>query len=730
MLRKLKFRFYKQPDAMDCGPTCLQMVATYYKSFIRLNDLRDSCFKSNQGIGLADLSNAATQFGFRNRVVKLNVSVLQNRVCLPCILHWQGNHFVVLYKTDKRYLYVADPAVGKMRFALREFCEKWANPALPRDEGYALLLEPGADFVARKDRIKTEGFFPLLWPQLRRYPFRAITVLLTLLLGCVALLCIPFFTQAIVDKGIAQNSSRMVYLFAMAQAALLLGRILMDIIRAQLLFFLGSSLSLSLLNTFLIKLMKLPLTYFEARHIGDNVQRLMDHQKMEEFVTRSVINLVLSVITMLVFGTVLLFYSPYLFSVFFIGSIIVFAWTLSWRRRRKELDYALFQQASANQNLLIETISAVGEIKLTGYQEAKVNSWISRQEQIYGTKLQSLKLDQRILSGAQIFNECKNLLITCLAANLVIDGEMTMGMMLSATYIAGQLNTPVLQLAEFIRSAQNARFTLTRMQEIEAEREEDSDVPRRPDNARNVQPIHVNGLAFRYGGPGSPLVLNHLSITFPAGKTTAIVGMSGSGKTTLIKLLLKFYEAQQGSILIGGTDLQSLHAEDWRASCGVVMQGGYIFSDTLAANIVTSLERDEQWLSYAIRMANLQELVETLPAGLETRVGRDGVGLSEGQKQRILIARMIYRKPSFIFLDEATNALDAHNEKTIVQNLQSFFEGKTVVVVAHRLSTVRNADQIVVMEKGCLMETGSHDELLQRKGFYFQLVKNQLELDG
>lgn len=724
---KRSFPFFRQSDAMDCGPSCLRMIAAYYGKSFALSHLRDLCVINRQGVTFAGLQDAAVHLGFKVLPAALSFPVLRDKVTLPCLLHWEMQHYVVLYRMTKRKIYIADPALGKVAYKVGEFLQKWHGGG-NESTGRALLLEPTPAFFAQAavadPPVKLSSLLQYL------YPHKKLLVRVALGLAAASLftLVTPFLTQAVVDKGIPQKSIPVLGLLALAQCALFAGRLVMDFVRARLLFRLGTGISILILSAFLSKLMRLPLPFFDTRHIGDNIQRMMDHQKIEDFLTGAVINAVFAGISILVFGTVICYYSLPVFALFLAGSALGIFWMLSLMSRRKMIDHRRFRQTAENQSVLIETISAMQEIKLTGSELYKQAQWRLLQEKSYDLKLQSLKIDQRMQAGSQAFNEIKNILITYLAATQVISGNMTLGMMLAVTYIVGQLNGPVLQLAEFIRISQNARFSLQRIHEVHHEREEDeglADVPL-PDSQ---QDIWVRDLSFQYGARHSPFVLREISMKIPSGKVTAIVGMSGSGKTTLLKLLLKFYKATSGSICIGQQDISAVNARDWRAQCGAVMQEGFIFSDTIAGNIaVGRKEPDMQRIHDAARTANIHDFIMDLPFAYETLIGKDGHGLSEGQAQRILLARLIYRDPAYIFLDEATNSLDANNERAIMENLSEFFRGRTVVVVAHRLSTVKQADQIIVLDKGRVLECGDHAQLVKKRSAYYHLIQNQLEL--
>ncbi|MET3114166.1 ATP-binding cassette subfamily B protein [Pedobacter sp. CG_S7] len=723
-----KFPFFKQLDAMDCGPTCLKIISKYYGKNFSLNQLRRYCFINKQGVSFAGLKEASEKLGFKALPVELTFDVLKDKINLPCILHWHKRHFVVIYRINGDRIYVADPAIGKTRYTKAEFLKYWELTS-SSSKGRAILLETTAAFFDQHEFKEPKENLLILLKFVFPYRRNLLTVVITLLIGSLLTLLLPFLTQSIVDRGISTKDLSFLKIIVSAQLALVVGRILMDLIRARILFHLGTRVSIKALSDFLGKLVRLPIPFFGTRSLGDNMQRMQDNQKIELFLTSSLVNMLLSVISILVFGTVLAYYSISVFFVFLLGSMFMLLWTFFHAGERKILDYKTFVHSSESQSQLMETISAIQEIKLTDCAEQKIGQFERLQENTYKIRLASLKLDQRLQTGNQVLNELKNIIIIYLAASKVISGELTLGMMLSISYISGQLNSPILQFSEFIRTAQNAMFSLKRMNEVYAEPEEDAEVEKRENFSPSLASIKLHKISFQYGDSGSPFIFKDLSLEIPAGKTTAIVGMSGSGKTTLIKLLLKFYHPGKGNVYLGDENFNQIHANQWRKICGVVMQDGHVFADTISNNITIGNKIiDYDRLKYATEMANISSFIDELPFGFETVVGKDGHGMSEGQIQRLLIARLIYRNPQYIFLDEATNSLDANNEKVIIENLQHFFKGKTVLVVAHRLSTVKNADQIVVLNKGVILEKGNHQELIMKKAAYYNLIRNQLEL--
>ncbi|WP_158674013.1 peptidase domain-containing ABC transporter [Pedobacter sp. KBW01] len=726
-IRRKKYPFYKQPDAMDCGPVCLKMIAAYHGKHLSMQYLRKLCQIGKQGTTMLGLIEAADNLGFKTLAAELPLNKLNN-LPLPCVLHWQKEHYVVLYEVNNQYVYLADPALnGKIKLSMDDFLAGWVINT-EKESGRVLLLQPEQAF---KNLNAIPDYKTSLWsllPYLKTQRKGWSPILVSLLLAGSFSLVIPLLTQMVVDKGINAKNTSLLLLICLGQLMLFSGRMLMDFMRARILFRIGAKTSIILLKDFLAKLMKLPFSFFDNRQAGDNMQRVNDNQRIEEFLTSFLINFILSAITLLVLGGVLLYYNWQIFLLFITGAVISIIWSNSFQQKRKIIDQKKFKVLSANQQLLLEIFYAMQEIKLTGSEEDKKELWESLQDQSFDLKLEALQLDQRMQGVGSFINEVKNILITYTAAMLVINDQITLGGMLAVTYVCGQLNAPVNQLVEFSRVSQNTKFSLMRMDEVQQEEEEDVDVKAELNNAGPVD-ITLSKVSFQYGNKHTPLVLKDINLLIPAGKITAIVGMSGSGKTTLIKLLLKFYALTGGNITLGEQNITEVNAKSWRKRCGVVMQDGYVFMDSIANNIFAGAGlKDFNRLYEAAKMANMHDFFSSMPFGYDTVVGRDGYGLSEGQKQRLLIARMIYRDPDYVFLDEATNSLDAQNERSIVNNLNTFFKGKTVLIVAHRLSTVKHADQIVVLNQGQIQECGTHETLLLNKGSYYNLIKNQLEL--
>jgi len=730
----MSFPHYTQHDAMDCGPTCLRMVAAHYGRAFSLDTLREKSLITREGVSMLGISEAAENIGFRSTGVKVNFEELKTAP-LPCIVHWNQVHFVVVYDIKKNReeetVYVADPAAGKLKYTREEFCRCWLSS---KDEGIdvgvALLLEPSPDFYKLEDEKVNRKGFSFLFSYLKPYKKLVLQLFLGLLFGSLLQLILPFLTQSIVDFGISAQNIGYVYLVLIAQLVLTFSSSAVGFIRGWILLHLGTRINISLISDFLIKMMRLPMGYFDTKMVGDILQRINDHTRIQNYLTNSSLSILFSVFNLFIFSIVLFLYSFSIFTIFLVGSVLYFGWVWLFMKRRAELDHKSFAQNSANQSNVIQLVTGMQEIKLNGCEQQKRWEWERIQAKLFRLQIKGLALAQYQDSGAVLINQTKNIIITALVAKLVIDGQMTLGMMMAVQYIIGQLNGPVDQLITFIRETQDAKLSLERLSEVHDKEDEEAIEESHIQEIPTNKDITLQQVTFGYDATsiGEP-VIKGVQLNIPAGKQTAIVGTSGSGKTTLIKLLLGFYPLQKGDILLGENNLKNYSIREWRKQCGVVMQDGFIFSDSIAKNIAPGAEIiNKERLLNAVITANIREFIESLPLSYNTKIGNEGHGLSQGQKQRILIARAVYKDPAFVFLDEATNALDTNNERVIMDNLQRFFEGRTSVVIAHRLSTVKNADQIVVLEKGEIVEIGTHQELTKKQGAYYRLVKNQLEL--
>ncbi|MEA5402899.1 peptidase domain-containing ABC transporter [Arcicella sp. DC2W] len=729
-----KFPSYIQHDEMDCGPTCLKIISKYYGKTIPLAQLRVLSETTRIGSSLLGLAGGAEEIGFRTLGVKISYKQLSEEIPLPCIVHWHKKHYVVVYKITPNKVFVSDPSFGLIEYSPSEFINNWIGNYLSEEieEGITLALEPSPEFYTNEfEETKTRKLVFLV-KYLSPYKKLMFQLFLGLFAGSILQLIFPFLTQSIVDVGIQSQDIHFIYLILVAQLFLFLGTTSIELIRSWILLHVSSRVNLSMLSDFFIKLMKLPIAYFDAKHTGDIMQKINDHHRIESLLTSSSLNILFSFFNVGILGIVLATYSFNIFAIFAIFSIIYIIWTLLFFKKREELDYKRFSQMSQDQNKVIELITGMQDIKLSNAERQKRWSWEYIQARKFRLTLQSTTLSQFQSTGAILIGQLQNILISIVTAKMVIDGNLTIGMMLSVSYIVGQLNAPIQQFTSFLQIFQDAKISLDRINEIYDMKSEDiiDEFTTSPEEINFNQDIVFNKVSYRYPGALNDAI-EELSFVIPANKTTAIVGSSGSGKTTMMKMLLKFYPVNEGSISLGNVSLNDIPQHIWRDSCGVVMQEGFIFNDTIANNIAVGENIiDKKKLLYAINIANIQDFIEQLPARYNTKIGSDGVGLSTGQKQRVLIARSVYKNPKLIFFDEATSALDANNEKIIIENLNEFLKNRTSVIIAHRLSTVKNADNIIVLDAGKVVETGNHDILVQKQGYYYNLVKNQLELDS
>lgn len=729
IITKKNFPFYKQADNKDCGPTCLKIIAKNYGRIVDIQKLRHLSETTRAGSNLKNLAHTAESIGFRSMGVKIDFNKLIEAP-LPAMVHWNKKHFVVLYKIDKNKCYISDPAHGKIVYSKKDFIERWIgiDASDSTKEGVVLLLEVTPKFYEADDSHENVYGFSFLYRYLKNYKSYLIQLIFGLTAVSVIQLIFPFLTQSIVDIGIKNQDIGFIYLVLVSQLFLFVGKTAVEIVRSWILLHLSTRIKISLISDFFIKLMKLPISFFDVRITGDILQRINDHKRVEQILTTSSLNVLFSLINILVFGLVLFWYNMYIFTIFIIGSILYFIWVLFFLKKRRDLDYKKFSQVSKEQSKVIELINGMQEIKLHNAELQKRWGWEYLQARLFKITMQNLSLEQYQSVGSGFINELKNTLITVLSAKLVIDGEITLGMMLAISYIIGQLNSPIVQVINFFREVQDAKISLERLSEIHEKEDEEQEDLKKSNEVLANEDIETRNVSFRYTGARN-FVLESVNVTIKANKVNAIVGTSGSGKTTFMKMLLKFYKPTMGNILLGNVDLNDFSQYAWRNSCGVVMQEGYIFNDTIANNIAVGVDLvDKEKLKEALEIANLKDFVESLPLSYNTEIGMEGLGLSTGQKQRILIARAVYKSPKFLFFDEATSALDANNEKVIMEKLNIFFKNRTVVVIAHRLSTVKNADQIIVLKDGNVIEVGKHSELINLQGNYFELIKNQLEL--
>lgn len=729
---------------MDCGSACLKMIAGYYGKNYSLEYLREIAHFGREGVSLLNLSNAAEEIGLSTLRVKLNLKILIKDCPLPCIIHWNQNHFVVLKEIKSSFINskdftikIADPAHGIISIDQNTFLDNWISTA--DNKGTALLLEPSPAFFKKQNIVNSGKGFSFLFKYLHPHKRYIIQLLIGMLATSMISLAFPFLTQLLIDYGVREKNLNVVYLLLLSQLFLFIGNVLIDIVQNWLLLHVNVRVSLNIISDFLVKLLKLPIKFFDTKSVGDITQRINDHHRIETFLTGVTLNTLFSLINIIVFTFVLFFYNILIVVIFTLLSLLAVAWIFLFQNKRKHLDYKRFTRNKENQDKLFEMITGMQEIKLYGSERAKRWEWENLQIKVFKLNLKSLALEQNQKSGFIFLSQLKNILISFLAAKAVINGELSLGMLLSISYIIGQTNGPLEQLVTFFKAAQDARLSLDRMNDIHNRKEEENIANQIPEASEplncscsaNADKILINNLSFQYEGPSSPFVLKNITFQIPEGKVTAIVGTSGSGKTTLVKLLLGFYKPTSGNITIGQIPLENISPKTWRSRCGTVMQDGYIFSDTIAKNIALDGEDvDDERMQLAVNAANIKEFIESRPLGYTTKIGNNGSGISGGQRQRIFIARAIYKNPRYLFLDEATSSLDANNEKKIMKNFHGLFKGKTVVVVAHRLSTVKNADQIIVLNNGEIVEMGNHVSLIQNKQYYYELVRNQLELEG
>lgn len=729
-----RFPFYKQLDAMDCGPTCLRMIARHYGKKFSVQQLREQSFIQRTGVSLLGISEAAASIGLRTTGLRTTLQKLKTQCKLPCILHWNQMHFVVLYRVERKrgrwFFYIADPAYGLLKYEEEEFRKCWISTRQGGEErGIAMLVEVTPRFYETEPQQYERLSLWYLLSYVRPYRKAIMQLVLGLLAGSVLQLVFPFLTQTIVDQGIGHRNLNFIQLVLAAQLMLVFSRTLIEVIRRCILLHISTRVNVALIADFLSKLMRLPMRFFDSKLAGDLIRRIEDHDRIRQFLTQSLLNILFATLTMTVFSVVLAVYNWRIFAVFALFSALYVGWVKLFMRKRADLDRKNFEQMAVNQNNLMQLIYGMQDIKLLGCEQQKRWEWENIQASLFRIHISSLNLGQWQQVGAVLVNEVKNILVTVMSATAVLHGDITLGVMLSIQYIIGQMQGPVSQFVAFMQETQDAQLSLERLGEIHGKPDEETEEMDTTVEITGKDDIHLRNVAFTYGSEKSRRVIKGVSLDIPAGQTTAIVGLSGSGKTTLVKLMLGFYPPTEGQIELGNRPLQKISFKEWRKHCGVVMQEGFIFGDTIARNIAPDgNEIDRERLLYAVEMAHIREFIESLPLKFNTRIGNTGQGLSQGQKQRLLIARAIYRNPDYLFFDEATNALDTDNERVIQNNLETFFNGKTVVIVAHRLSTVRHANRIVVLKDGEITEQGTHKELIARQGDYFRLVKNQLEL--
>ncbi len=723
------FPFYKQLDANDCGASCLRMIARHYGRYYSLDVLREMTYIGKQGVSMLGISDAAERIGFQTLAVKTTYERLQKDIPLPCIAHWRQEHFIVVHKVTDKHAWIADPAAGKFKLTRKQFLASWAGdmengaPA-----GILLLLQPTPAFFQHDDSQINKSKPGYVWAYFRQYGSLMLQIVAGLLIGVLLQIAFPFLLKELVDAGIQKEDVKLIYAVVLGLFVLFVSNIFVEYVRGWIFLHLGVRVNINLISDFLIKLTNLPLKYFDTKATGDLLQRIADHERVQRFLSSTSLFSVFSLFTFIAFFAVLAAWNATVFLLFAGGVLVSVLWFYLFSTVRRDLDYTRFDQATDNQNRLMELINGMPDIKLHNAEKQKRWAWERSHAKLFRTGLDTLRVDQIQKTGAQFINEAKNITILFFVAIQVVEGRMSLGMLVAIQYIIGQLNGPLNQFVDFIRNFHEARISLERMNEIHNQENEE-----RMEDKISLLPdwgdLVLDRVSFQYNGPNSAKVLKNIRLRVPKGKITAIVGASGSGKTTLLKLMLNYYQPTEGAVRVGDVNIANIQNRLWRRNCGAVLQDGYIFNDTIARNIALGDDIiDKVRLLHAVKVANFQNYVETLPLGYNTRIGIDGQGLSLGQKQRILIARAVYKLPEYLFFDEATSALDAYNEMIIMENLAEFFKKRTMVIVAHRLSTVMNADYIVVLDSGEIVEQGTHAELAYARGAYYHLVKNQLEL--
>lgn len=735
----MRFPFYKQLNTMDCGPTCLRMVAKHYGKYYNLDTLRKLAGFNKLGVSLFNIKNASEEIGLEAKGVRLTIDDLKI-LKIPSILHWNQNHFVVLIKASRNSFTIADPAKGILTLTRENFLRSWSSSLDENgnEMGLALILTPSSEFYDKEGdkEKKVDWRSTIKYLNYNRKQF--LQIVFTLIISSGIQLLFPYLTQKTVDFGIEYKDVSLIITILLAQLMLTFSQSILEFLQGRLLLRISNFFNFNLLSSFWTKLTKLPLSFFDSRHTGDILQRLDDHIKIRDFLTNSLLSTLFSALIFIVYSVALFLYQPLLVVIFIAGSLLNFTWMYFFLSIKRKINYESFYLQSKENDITLQFIQGMQEIRLNNAELEKGEEWEDLQVDLFKLNTRNLIYSQWQSIGGVCINQTQNLIISFIVATLVIKGELTLGTMLAIQYIIGQLNSPITQWINFIQNGQDAKISFERLNEIHHLPNEENDKEAYLYKLPICRDIVLKNMSFEYPGNFNEPVLKNISLTIPAGKTTAIVGSSGSGKTTLMKILLKVYDNYEGNIFIGdesdennasSISFASINPTYWRRRCGAVMQDGYIFNDTILNNIsIGTSDVKMSEIEQCCKLANIDGFIHSLPNGIQTLLGSEGMSLSQGQKQRLLIARALYRDPDYLFFDEATNSLDAENERQITQNLNEFIRGKTAIIIAHRLSTVKNADKIVVLKDGEIIEEGTHLALTSKKGFYYKLVRDQLEL--
>lgn len=724
LINRKKFPKKIQLNEKDCGPTCLQIIGEYYGVCFPLEYLLEISETTRQGTNLYFLKHTANKIGFESIIVTIDLDNFIDKAVFPCIIHWKKGHYIVVYRYHNNNFYVSDPAIGLLKYSKQELEQNWIESSI--NKGYAIFLEPKKlrNLELKKEKSTT---IKLITENIIHYKSIINTILISSIIISLLNFISPFLIQSIIDIGISYKSIDYIFIILIGYIFIFLGRFTSEIIKSWGILHVGSRININLLSNFFSKLSILPASFFDSKMSGDILQKIDDHDRVEYFFTQGLLNSFFSIISIIVFSCVLLIYSKIIFFVFLFSTLLYLLWIFLFLKKRKNIDYQIFEQSSKEKNKIIEFINGMHEIKLHNAQKFMLENWRKTEISLFKIGIKSLALEQKQILGANLIQDLKNAFLIFCSAYLVIKNVLSIGEMLAIQFILGNLRNPISQLVDFLNASQNTKISIDRLDEVYNKKNEEKISV----NKNNIELNHnvvIKNLTFRYSGNITPTLIN-LNFSIPKNKLTAIVGSSGSGKTTLLKILLKFYDSYEGNIFIDNTDIKEIAHNNWRSFCGTVMQEGYIFNTSIENNVALGEKNiDNENLKKSCIVANIDDFINSLPLGYKTLIGNEGVGLSTGQKQRILIARAIYKNPNLLLFDEATSALDTKNEREVMDKLVSFLKNRTSLIIAHRLSTVKNADNIIVLDKGQIVEEGNHDNLIQKKGTYYQLVKNQLEI--